>query len=496
MSTAQLEPPRPPRAGQATFGELLRQYRLAAGLSQEALAERAGLSVQGLSLLENGKRQAPYRSTVALLARALGLSTDRGGHAGGGGGALPAACRRQASCHFPPCPPPRRQGPTCPLQLTSFIGREREMAEVAGLLASTRLLTLTGTGGVGKTRLALQVAAGLLDSYAQGVWLVELAPLADPALVPGAVLAALGVPEQPGRAAAGHPARRPAHRGSCCWCWTTASTCSTPAPGWSRRCCGPARACGSWPPAGSRWGWPARSAGGSPPSHCPSTDQRASPAVVAQCEAVQLFVERARAVQPQFALTAANAAAVAGICTRLDGIPLALELAAARLGGLGVAELAARLDQRFRLLTGGSRTALPRQQTLQATVDWSYDLLTPREQTLFTVSPSSPAGGAWRRRRRSVRAGPSRRRRCWTCWRGWWTSRWCWPRRPGRRQQALPAAGDAAAVWAERLRGWWRDGTGTAPARRLLPGAGRARRSGAHRPRATALARPPGARAR
>jgi predicted ATPase len=115
----------------------------------------------------------------------------------------------------------------------------------------------------------------------------------------------------------------------------------------------------------------------------PPPDQAASPEAVAQCEAVQLFVERARAVQPPFALSAANAAAVAEVCARLDGIPLALELAAARLSGLGLAELAARLDQRFRLLTGGSRTVLPRQQTLRATVAWSYDLLTPPEQALF-----------------------------------------------------------------------------------------------------------------
>lgn len=198
MSTAQLEPPRPPRAGQTTFGEQLRHYRLAAGLSQEGLAERAGISVQGLSLLENGKRQAPYRSTIALLARALGLSPTQAAtlEAGvvrsrgpAGPGILP----------FPPvsaAPAPRTN---LPLQLTSFIGREQALAEVTRLLGTTRLLTLTGTGGVGKTRLALRVAAALLDSYAQGVWLVELAPLADPTLVPSVVLDVLGVPEQAGR---------------------------------------------------------------------------------------------------------------------------------------------------------------------------------------------------------------------------------------------------------------------------------------------------------
>jgi len=379
-----MDPARP--TGRATFGELLRQYRLAAGLTQEALAERAGLSVQGLSLLENGKRQAPYRSTMALLVRALGLSAHEGvtleaavvrARLPGGG------CRIQS-----PAQAPRTN---LPVQLTSFIGREQERTEVLRLLGGTRLLTLTGTGGVGKTRLALQVAAGLLDHYPQGVWLVELAPLADPALVPGAVLGVLGVPEQLGR-----PPGETLAEALRTWqlllvldnCEHLLDACARLSEALLRACVHVQVLATSREPLGlaGEARWRVRSLS------LPAADQHPFPEVVAHSEAVQLFLERARAVQPAFALSAANVAAVAELCARLDGIPLALELAAVRLEALGVAELAALLDQRFRLLTGGSRTALPRQQTLQATAAWSYDLLTPREQLFFLRLSVFPGG--------------------------------------------------------------------------------------------------------
>ena len=381
MSTAPPEPLRSPHAEHATFGKLLRQFRLAAGLSQEALAERAGMSVQGLSLLENGKRQAPYRSTVALLAQAMGLSPDETAR-------LETVVVRSripagtATVPFPimsSAPAPKTN---LPVQLTSFVGREREMVEVTDLLESTRLLTLAGTGGVGKTRLALAVAEGLLDAYPAGVWLAELAPLVDPALVPGAVLAALRVPEQPGRPPLVTllEALRSQHL------LLVLDNCEHLLDGCARLVEALLQACPrlrilatSREPLGllgeTRWRVPSLS--------LPATDEHALPASVAQCEAVQLFLERGRAVQPQFALSPANASVVAGVCRRLDGIPLALELAAARLSALGVADLYARLDQRFRMLTGGSPTALPRQQTLRATVEWSYALLTAQEQTLF-----------------------------------------------------------------------------------------------------------------
>jgi predicted ATPase/class 3 adenylate cyclase len=270
-----------------------------------------------------------------------------------------------------------------PLQLTTFVGREREMAEVRRLLGTTRLLTLTGTGGTGKTRLAVQMAAELLERYPQGVWLVELAALADPALVPLAVAIALGLREEAGQPptttlVAALRARRLLLLLDNCEHLLDA--CAQLAEALVRACPYVQVLATSREALGlaGEVSWRVPSLALPHPAHL------AAPAELLEVEAVRLFVERARAAQPQFALVERQAATVAAICRRLDGIPLALELAAARLRGLSVDELAGRLDQRFRLLTGGSRTALPRQQTLQALVDWSYGLLSAPEQALFT----------------------------------------------------------------------------------------------------------------
>ena len=186
-----------------TFAELLRGHRRAAGLTQEALAERAGLSPEGVGALERGVRRAPHRETVARLAAALGLS-------GADGAGLEAAVerRRGAAARRPGAPLPLRAPDASPhnlpVQRTSFVGRERELAAVRRLLATSALVTLTGTGGVGKTRLALQAVAGGLDVAPDGVWFVDLAPLAplaDPALLASTALAALGAGEAPGQPA-------------------------------------------------------------------------------------------------------------------------------------------------------------------------------------------------------------------------------------------------------------------------------------------------------
>jgi transcriptional regulator with XRE-family HTH domain len=170
-----------------SFGAVLRRHRRAAGLTHEALAEAAGLSARTISDLERGVSAAPRRDTLAALAAALGLAPEQRA-------ALEAAARR------PPEPVRATGRPhNLPAELTSFVGRERELAEVRGLVASSRLVTLTGAGGCGKTRLALRVAGDLIGAYADGVWLVDLAPLADEARVPQAVLAALSLPEHPGR---------------------------------------------------------------------------------------------------------------------------------------------------------------------------------------------------------------------------------------------------------------------------------------------------------
>jgi predicted ATPase/class 3 adenylate cyclase len=268
-----------------------------------------------------------------------------------------------------------------PLQLTSFVGREREMGEVKQLLATTHLLTLTGTGGCGKTRLALQVAAELLAAYPQGVWLVELAPLADPGLVPDVVAGALGVragPAQPIQVTLLSYLRTRQllvlldnceHLLDACARWVDSILRSCPGVrilATSREALGIA--------GEVSWRVPSLT--------LPSTDP-GRPATETDGEAIRLFVERARAVQPGFTLTERNAPVVAQLCQRLDGIPLAIELAATRVRALPLEQIAARLGQRFRLLTGGSRTALPRQQTLAATVSWSYDLLAEPERQLF-----------------------------------------------------------------------------------------------------------------
>jgi predicted ATPase/DNA-binding CsgD family transcriptional regulator len=269
-----------------------------------------------------------------------------------------------------------------PASLTSFIGRERELVEVQARLAGARLVTLTGVGGCGKTRLALEVARTVLDRYPDGVWLVERAALADAALVPQTVAAVFDLRELPGQAVANALATSLRGRNLLLVldnCEHLLDACARLVDGLLRACPELRVLVTSREALGitGEIAWRVPSLPVPDPQHLPPFTQ------LGQSPAVRLFVERAAAVQPQFALSERNAAMVAQVCQRLDGIPLALELAAARIEALSVEQLAARLDQRFRLLTGGSRTALPRQQTLHATLDWSYDLLSEPERHLF-----------------------------------------------------------------------------------------------------------------
>ena len=269
-----------------------------------------------------------------------------------------------------------------PQSVTSFIGRERELADVKELLERATLLTLTGAGGTGKTRLSLQVAADVLDHYPDGVWLVELAPLTEPALVPEAVATVLGVKEEAGQTLLQRIVHHLASKRLLLLldnCEHLIGACASVATAILRGC----------PTvqvlASSR---EALGIAGEMTYRVPSLslpDPRRLPSLerLAQFEAVRLFIDRAVFSQPNFNVTNTNAPAVASICHRLDGIPLAIELAAARVKALPVEQLARRLDDRFRLLTGGSRTALPRQQTLRALIDWSFDLLSPEERVLL-----------------------------------------------------------------------------------------------------------------
>jgi predicted ATPase/class 3 adenylate cyclase len=269
-----------------------------------------------------------------------------------------------------------------PRQLTGFIGREREMAEVKRLLTTTCLLTLTGTGGSGKTRLALQVAADVLEGYRDGVWLAELAALSNPALVPQTVAAALGVREVPGQPMLEtllHYLQRKKLLLVLDNCEHLVAACAQLA-GELLRTCPNLRILATSREALNIQGeiaWPV------PSLSLPDRRQIPSLEHLAQFEAVRLFVERAAAAKPTFALTPENVAPVAAVVQRLDGIPLAIELAAARVPAMSVDQIAARLDDRFRLLTRGSRASLPRQQTLRAALDWSHQLLTEREQRLL-----------------------------------------------------------------------------------------------------------------
>ena len=277
------------------------------------------------------------------------------------------------------------RGPSnLPSQLTSFIGRRRERAEVRRLFGSSRTVTLTGPGGSGKTRMAIQVAMDMLGEQPEGAWLVELESLHDPALVPQTVASVLGVQEEPGRPLLETLAQTIVAKEMLLVldnCEHLAGAVAAAAE-WLLRECPQLRVLAtSREPLGLRgelvWRVPMLSVPDIRTTAVRTKD------IVARFESVRLFVDRAVAAHPSFQLTDKNASAVAQICHRLDGIPLAIELAAVRVKALPVDKILSRLADRFQLLTGGSRTALPRQQTLRATVDWSYELLSPKERVLL-----------------------------------------------------------------------------------------------------------------
>ena len=297
-----------------------------------------------------------------------------------------------------------------PSQATSFVGRAAELAELRSQVrAGSRLITIAGPGGIGKSRLALQVAAEALDGDGDGVWLVELAPVAEPELVARTVAAVLQVREDPGRLILDTLVDAVGDRHLLVVVDNAEHVLGAVAKlaDAVMRCCPRAYLLvTSREPLGISGEQVFRV----PPLAVPPADLAApgllaapgplaepgllaAPGRLAAFESVQLFAERAAMHRQGFALDDANAAAVAAICVRLDGIPLALELAAARLGSLSVPEIGSRLDQRFRLLTGGSRTALPRHQTLRALIDWSYELLTPEER--IVLDRLSVFAGGW-----------------------------------------------------------------------------------------------------
>jgi predicted ATPase/DNA-binding SARP family transcriptional activator len=296
-----------------------------------------------------------------------------------------AILRRDPSLDLvPPAGPPRPRGARSsvhlPAPLTSFVGRDTEIAEIGALVRGGRLVTLTGVGGVGKSRLALEVASRSRDAFPDGVWLVELATLGQDGLVPSTVANALGLREHPQRPAADLLVARLAGARALLVldnCEHLVAEVADLADRLLRACPGLHVLATSRERLGITGEvlLPVEGLG------VPGPD--ATTADVATSDAARLLVERAAAVQPGFALTDATTGAVAQICRRLDGLPLAIELAAAGVNAYGVDQIAARLDDRFGLLTRGSRTALPRHQTLRAVVEWSYERLPEAERRLF-----------------------------------------------------------------------------------------------------------------
>ena len=283
---------------------------------------------------------------------------------------------------FPPLRTIENLPNNLPTQLTSFVGREKELADVRRLLQNTHVLTLIGPGGTGKTRLSLEAAGEVLDQYPDGVWFVELAPLLDPLLVPRTTATAIGLRDE---------SHRPVIDMLCDYlrekrvllildnCEHLVDACARMADRILRA------APDTRILASSR---EALGIGGEVTYRVPSLglpDLSRLPPVEAlnQYEAVKLFIDRATSAVSTFTVTNENAPALAQVCHQLDGIPLAIELAAAKIRVLSVEQIARRLNDRFRLLTGGSRTVLERHQTLRAAIDWSYNLLSPPEQVLF-----------------------------------------------------------------------------------------------------------------
>jgi len=354
------------------FGDLLRRHRDSAGITQESLAEMSGLTPQAIGLIERGERRRPHRHTVQKLAKALALTGqdlarfESAAHGSSTRRAKPSPSRRDV-----------------PVPTTPLLGREHEVAAVTALLRreDVRLVTLAGPGGVGKTRLAFEVARRSGGSFADGVAFVSLAPLRDHALVPSALAEALGL-----RDVKGQTLRETleAHlRGrqtlllfdnfehllsavslvagllGACPRLTVLATSRAPLH------------------LGGEHQFPV------PPLPVPEEEVATTGDVLARSPAVELFCQRARAVSPVFALTPANAAAVTRICRRVDGLPLAIELAAARTKLFSAQVLLGRLDRRLPLLSGGARDLPERQQTLRRAVAWSYELLCEGKQSLF-----------------------------------------------------------------------------------------------------------------
>jgi predicted ATPase/DNA-binding XRE family transcriptional regulator len=364
-------------SGSSDFGTLLRRYRIAAGLSQEELAERARLSFHGISALERGYRRSPLPDTLALLADALALDDEQRA-------ALETAAARSTL--------PRRRSENVllgsdlaaavpsqvPLSLTSFIGRAMELQEIAALAQGNRLVTISGAGGIGKTQTALRAAAMLADCKKLAVHFAGLATVGEAPAVIAAIASALGLQEESSRPSLQRVLAECRNRSVL----LILDNCEHVLP-------------------------QAASVVETLLQNCPdlrilaiSREPLKARGERTYClrslnadDACKLFADRARAVDHRFVPTDENAPMILRICRRLDGNALAIELAAARVNVLSLNALAENLENRLSILDAGERTALARQQTMRATIEWSYSLLSPQEQRIFERFSVLEGGG-------------------------------------------------------------------------------------------------------
>ncbi|MGE5377506.1 MAG: tetratricopeptide repeat protein [Bacteroidota bacterium] len=361
------------------FGEWLRTRRRMLDLTQQAFADEVGCARVTLRRIESGALK-PSKELARMILTRLEIPDDLQEtwiRYARGLSPLPAA--NSPATNLPAPNPPTTNLPNI---LTSFIGREKELEEVTTLLGRHQLLTLMGPGGIGKTRFSIQVAQAAGSAFPDGVWMVELASIHDPLLVARATAAAIGLRDEP---------RRPVIEMLCDYlrnrkmlilldnCEHLVAACAQLADS-ILRAAAHVRLLASSREAlniGGEITYPL------PPLALPAMDKSFSAQVLHQAEAARLFIDRAKSALPSFLVTDRNAAAIAQICRHLDGIPLAIELAASKIRVLSPEQIEQRLDDRFRLLTGGSRTVMERHQTLRAAIDWSYNLLPEAEQALF-----------------------------------------------------------------------------------------------------------------